>query len=148
MNTSSTAGPRLLLAAAGAALAAGPALAQVGGPFNLTWSVIDCGGSTDGSGGGSFNVAGTIGQPATATMSGGPFTVISGFWSVSAPVPCYPNCDGSTVAPILNVIDFTCFLQKFAAGDPYANCDGSTQQPALNILDFTCFLQRFAAGCP
>jgi len=31
---------------------------------------------------------------------------------------CYANCDGSTVPPILNVADFTCFLQKFAAGCP------------------------------
>jgi hypothetical protein len=45
-------------------------------------------------------------------------------------------------------LDFSCFLQKFAAGDGYANCDQSTQIPVLNVLDFTCFLQRFAAGCP
>jgi hypothetical protein len=61
---------------------------------------------------------------------------------------CYPNCDSSTVAPILNVGDFTCFLQRFAAGDSYANCDASTIAPVLNVGDFTCFLQRFAAGCP
>jgi autotransporter-associated beta strand protein len=61
---------------------------------------------------------------------------------------CYANCDGSTIAPILNVADFTCFLQKFAAADPYANCDHSTVPPVLNVADFTCFLQKFAAGCP
>jgi hypothetical protein len=62
--------------------------------------------------------------------------------------PCYANCDASTAAPVLNVADFTCFLQKFAAGDPYANCDASTVAPTLNVADFTCFLQKFAAGCP
>jgi hypothetical protein len=62
--------------------------------------------------------------------------------------PCYANCDLSTVAPTLNVGDFTCFLQKFAAGHPYANCDNSTAAPALNVGDFTCYLQRFATGCP
>jgi hypothetical protein len=61
---------------------------------------------------------------------------------------CYANCDNSTTPPILNVLDFTCFLNKFAAGDPGANCDGSTIPPILNVLDFTCFLNRFAAGCP
>ncbi len=61
---------------------------------------------------------------------------------------CYANCDGSTLAPILNVLDFSCFLNKFAAGDPYANCDGSTTPPVLNVLDFGCFLNKFAAGCP
>ena len=60
---------------------------------------------------------------------------------------CYPNCDASTTIPSLNVADFTCFLQRFAAGEPYANCDGSTAPPTLNVADFTCFLQRFAAGC-
>jgi hypothetical protein len=47
----------------------------------------------------------------------------------------------------LNVADFGCFLQKFAAGDVYANCDGSTQEPVLNVADFGCFLSKFAAGC-
>jgi hypothetical protein len=61
---------------------------------------------------------------------------------------CYANCDASTVSPVLNVGDFTCFLQRFAAGESYANCDESTVVPVLNVGDFTCFLQRFAVGCP
>jgi len=61
--------------------------------------------------------------------------------------PCYANCDGSTTSPILNVLDFSCFLNRFAAGDSYANCDGSTTPPVLNVLDFSCFLNQFAAGC-
>jgi hypothetical protein len=61
---------------------------------------------------------------------------------------CYANCDGSTAVPVLNVQDFTCFLQRFAAGDPGANCDGSTSAPVLNVHDFTCFLQQVGAGCP
>jgi hypothetical protein len=68
--------------------------------------------------------------------------------SITEGSSCYANCDGSTTAPVLNVLDFTCFLNKFAAGDAYANCDGSTVPPVLNVLDFTCFLNRFAAGCP
>jgi hypothetical protein len=61
---------------------------------------------------------------------------------------CYANCDRSTATPVLNVADFTCFLQRYAAGDSYANCDGSTLPPVLNVGDFTCFLQQYAAGCP
>jgi hypothetical protein len=64
------------------------------------------------------------------------------------PAPCYANCDESTVAPVLNVQDFTCFLQRYAAGESYANCDESTVAPTLNVQDFTCFLQSYAAGCP
>ena len=29
-----------------------------------------------------------------------------------------------------------------------ANCDDSTETPTLNVLDFSCFLQKLAAGCP
>jgi hypothetical protein len=61
---------------------------------------------------------------------------------------CYANCDGSTVAPVLNIADYVCFTQRFAAGDQLANCDNSTAPPILNIGDFVCFSQRFAAGCP
>jgi hypothetical protein len=61
---------------------------------------------------------------------------------------CYANCDGSTTAPVLNVLDFACFLNRFAAGDSYANCDHSTTPPTLNVLDFACFLNQFAVGCP
>jgi len=80
----------------------------------------------------------------------GPYTVtLTGACFISSgPPPCYANCDASTTAPVLNVADFTCFLQKFAAGNAYANCDNSTTAPVLNVADFTCFLQKFAAGCP
>jgi hypothetical protein len=68
--------------------------------------------------------------------------------SDSCPGVCYANCDGSTSTPALSFQDFSCFLQKFAAGDLYANCDSSTTAPVLNVSDFTCFLMRFSAGCP
>ena len=61
---------------------------------------------------------------------------------------CYPNCDASTVSPVLNIIDFACFLNRFAAGDPAANCDRSTTPPVLSVNDFGCFLNKFASGCP
>jgi hypothetical protein len=75
----------------------------------------------------------------------------------SAGGPCYANCDGSTVPPVLNVEDFTCFINEFASaqGLPheqqvlhYANCDQSTTAPVLNVEDFTCFINQFAQGCP
>ncbi len=68
--------------------------------------------------------------------------------SLQCPPPfCYANCDLSTTAPVLNITDFVCFLNRFAAGDSYANCDNSTTAPVLNVLDFTCYLNAFAAGC-
>jgi hypothetical protein len=67
---------------------------------------------------------------------------------IDADIVCYPNCDGSTIPPVLNVLDFNCFLNRFTTGASYANCDGSTTPPVLNVLDFNCFLNRFTAGCP
>jgi hypothetical protein len=63
------------------------------------------------------------------------------------PTPCFANCDGSTAQPFLNVADFVCFQQTFAAGNSAANCDNSTSPPILNVADFVCFQQSFAAGC-
>jgi hypothetical protein len=60
---------------------------------------------------------------------------------------CYANCDGSSTAPILNVNDFICFNNLFAAGSSLANCDGSTTAPVLNVNDFSCFLNAYAVGC-
>jgi hypothetical protein len=59
--------------------------------------------------------------------------------------------------PFLNIDDFTCFINNFAAAsalphaqqiDSYANCDHSTIAPVLNVDDFTCFINAFATGCP
>jgi hypothetical protein len=64
------------------------------------------------------------------------------------PIPagsCHANCDFSTTPPIVNVLDFACFVNRFAAGDPFCDCDHNN---ALNVNDFICFQAEFAAGCP
>jgi hypothetical protein len=87
------------------------------------------------------------GTPYMVRVSG--FNGLNGTFVLNASLAaCYANCDGSTVPPVLNVLDFNCFLNRFSAGNSYANCDGSTQPPILNVLDFNCFLNRFSAGCP
>jgi hypothetical protein len=93
----------------------------------------------------SFNLTNVVLTP--ALLVGG-LQFDSGTATLTRVYVCPPNCDGSTSTPVLNVADFTCFLQKFAAADPTANCDCSTATPALNVADFTCFLQQFAGGCP
>lgn len=69
---------------------------------------------------------------------------------------CYGNCDSSLVSPVLNVDDFTCFINTFASAQSlphseqvvsYANCDKSQVAPVLNVDDFTCFINVFAQGC-
>lgn len=70
---------------------------------------------------------------------------------------CYPNCDGSTVEPRLNIDDLVCFVSQFAQAramhwadkrSHYVNCDEGTTEPVLNVDDFICFINRFAQGCP
>jgi hypothetical protein len=90
-------------------------------------------------------------------MIGGLVELVGGFWAgAGGTSPCYPNCDHSTAPPILNVDDFTCFINNFAAAtalphaqqlEHYSNCDNSTIAPILNVDDFTCFINAFAAGC-
>jgi hypothetical protein len=61
-------------------------LLQAGTPGPITSSVIAGGGGS--SSGGSFTINGTIGQAAAgAAMTGGNFSVTSGFWAGDAPVP-------------------------------------------------------------
>ncbi len=55
-----------------------PALAQSGGPYQLTWSTIDGGGGR--SSGGPYTLTGTIGQPDAAWSSGGDYELLGGFW--------------------------------------------------------------------
>jgi DNA-binding beta-propeller fold protein YncE len=88
------------------------------------------------------NLAAGLAIAPNGSWLGMPNLMSEGMTLVSLGTPCYANCDGSTTAPILNVADFTCFLNKFASADPYANCDGSTTSPVLNVADFTCFLNK------
>ena len=92
-------------------LLAAPAFAQL----NISWWTVDGGGGT--SSGGGLTVTGTIGQPDAGALSGGGLTIGGGCWPTGSSA-CYPNCDGSTTPPVLNVLDFACFLNRFAAGCP------------------------------
>jgi hypothetical protein len=103
-------------------------------------------------------VSGVSSRTTFAATAGSQYMVRVGGYSLNrgtgtlvvscTPSSCYANCDSSTQPPVLNVSDFSCFLTKYAAGDPYANCDNSTQPPVLNVNDFSCFLTKYAAGCP
>jgi hypothetical protein len=92
-------------------------------------------------------------HPAGGVLVGGSFmragsVSAGGLATLPICAACYANCDGSQGEPVLTVLDFNCFLNRFAEGNLQANCDGSQTPPVLNVLDFNCFLNRFAAGCP
>jgi hypothetical protein len=60
------------------------ALAQEGGPYDLSWSTVDGGGYTF-SVGGDYELAGTVGQHDAGSMSGGDYLLCGGFWAGGAP---------------------------------------------------------------
>jgi hypothetical protein len=92
------------------------------------------------------NAAGTATLGYFKPLSGYPNTIAAAA-QVPGSLPCYANCDQSSVLPVLNANDFQCFLNAFASGSSYANCDHSTVFPTLNANDFQCFLNLFANGC-
>jgi hypothetical protein len=111
------------------------------------WYTIDGGGTTM-FGPNGLRLDCTTGQPDAGIVGGEGPMLLGGFWPLpDGGAPCYANCDGSTVQPILNVNDFQCFLNLYAAEDARANCDGSTVAPVLNINDFQCFVNAYAVGC-
>lgn len=79
-----------------------------------------------------FRVTTASGQSNTATV-----TLVYGAGAV-CPADVFP--DGT-----LNILDFSAYLNLFAAGDPRADMDGNC---TLNVLDFGAYLNAFAVGCP
>jgi hypothetical protein len=119
------------------AIFASPARAQ----FSIDWYTIDGGGGT--SSGGSFEVAGTIGQADAGTHSGGQFTVEGGFWPVilTSEGGCAADLDGNGV---LDLFDFLAFTNLFNAGDPDADFNGDGVR---DLFDFLAFTNAFNGGC-
>jgi hypothetical protein len=64
-------------------LLAGIALAQSGNGYDLSWNTVDGGGQTF-STGGRYTLGGTIGQPDAGALTGGGYTLGSGFWGGGA----------------------------------------------------------------
>ncbi len=61
---------------------------------------------------------------------------------------CYPDCDTSTGAGVLDIFDFLYFQSSFVNGEPYAcACDTTTGNGVCDILDFLCFQNAFVSGC-
>jgi hypothetical protein len=61
---------------------------------------------------------------------------------------CYPNCDRSTIPRSSTSTTSPASSTNMPRLIPYANCDDSTISPILNVNDFSCFINKYAAGCP
>jgi hypothetical protein len=60
---------------------------------------------------------------------------------VFTPDFCYADCDGSEE---LDLFDFLCFQNRFAAGRSTADCNLDC---FIDFFDFLCFQNAFAEGC-
>ncbi len=58
------------------------AQAQTSPSYDLTWHVISSGGGSLLSSDGQYALNGTVGQPATMLLSGGSYSLQSGFWQL------------------------------------------------------------------
>jgi len=87
-----------LLLVAFAWLRATDALAQTGGPYDLSWSTAD--GGSQSSTGGSYWLGGTAGQlEAGSTLAGGAFELVGGFWSFQEGNPTAVTLASFTATP-------------------------------------------------
>jgi hypothetical protein len=143
----------------GGVFLAGHAEGAVGGPFGGAYDPFALRFNAGGDQMWATQLGGVYGEDALCALAAGSALYMGGrgslfatglgeAWIARYSSQCYANCDESTLAPALNIADFVCFQQRFAAGSPYANCDGSTSVPTLDLNDFVCFIQRYAAGCP
>ncbi len=81
---------RILMAATAVALLLVSAwFVSAAGTYDLSWFTIDGGGGS--SGGGSYSLSGTIGQPDVGNMQGGSFGLEGGFWGGVCTFPAAPD---------------------------------------------------------
>src|SRR5262249_48482890 len=124
------------------------AAAQTGGGFDLSWNVIAGGGAT-GSSGDAFEVDGTVGQPATNTLSGENFVLTSGVWAgvVTRPAPWGGDCPGEgrvradELIPMVNIALGLAPVSDCPAGD--ANHDGQ-----ITVDEILQAVTNALNGCP
>jgi len=116
------------------------ALAQTGGPYELSWSTIDGGGGQ--SSGGPYVLTGTIGQPDAGAMAAGQYELLGGFWP------------GGPIS--ICIVDFERYA-RFAEHwlDEPCNegnnfCDGAdlNHLDGVNGVDLKMFVEEWLCYCP
>ncbi|MCE7974706.1 MAG: hypothetical protein DYG92_10365 [Leptolyngbya sp. PLA1] len=142
---------RVQLAVLAVGACCGIATAQ---PFAIDWFTIDGGGGTSSgvlTSGETISISGTIGQPdAGASMTGGGFTVVGGFWAFGGPTQppiCDPdyNQDGNVDQDdVRYLVDVIAGGENPTGRDPDFNLDGNVDQD-----DFAALVDVIAGGpCP
>lgn len=111
--------------------------------YTITWSTIDAGGHTD-SVAGLFTLSGTFAQhdagSSASPLTGGQFSLLSGFWAIVSPRCASDfNADG-----FVNSQDFFDFVSAFFALSPNADFN---RNGFINSQDYFDFLSAFFSGC-
>ena len=109
-------------------------------PFKVTQSVVAGGGGT--LSGGSYELAGTIGQAEAGQMlQSGSFELRGGFWtgwSSAARLCADQNGDG-----LVSPTDFSAWILNFNSMDPVAD---TNQDGFVTPADFTAWIQAYNQG--
>ena len=121
--------------------------------FDLSWFTVDGGGDMFTTGGGNFELSGTIGQPdagpASGPMIGGGFELVGGFWAgVSRALPGDFDGDGD-----VDLADFVQFQLCFAGSNnpPAPTCPVGVNADLdddgdVDLGDFLIFQQNFTGS--
>ena len=136
---------RRLTAAASLAIAlllggAPAALAQSGGPYDLSWHNIGPGGSASG---GPYSLDASIGQPDAETMSGGSYTLTGGFLPGGSTCALAGDLNGDGQVTVLDIQMIAAAWPQATASFPYDQSgDGD-----LDIQDVTMVAAQFGNAC-
>ena len=117
------------------------ALEGVGPVYEITWYTIDAGGGI--SSAANYEVAGTIGQPDPATLTGAGYEVSGGFWPFFSELPCSADTSGDRQ---VNVTDLLSLLGAWGAC-PIPCPQDSNQDGQVNVTDLLFLLGSWGA-CP
>ena len=116
------------------------ALAQSGGPYDLTWSNIGAGGSASG---GAYMLSGTAGQPDAGALSGGSYTLTGGFWGGGTFCSLPQDIDGDGQVTVLDVQADASAWGTATPAFPYdQNNDGD-----VDVQDVMLVAAAFGSAC-
>jgi hypothetical protein len=115
------------------------ALAQSGGPYDLTWSNVGAGGSASG---GSYTLTASVGQPDAGALSGGSYTLSGGFLGGAlCSLPQDINGDNQ-----VTVVDIQADAAVWRAANPVFPYD-QDQDGDVDVRDIMLVAAAFGSAC-
>ncbi len=119
------------------------------GQYEIPWHTVDGGGAMSSSGG-TFELAGTIGQADAGPqppMTGGSFSLTGGFWTVTVSCACPGDLNGDGKR---NGADVQLFVICLLAGTGNCVCADANQAGGVTPADVPTFVQQLLTTtvCP